>query len=193
MPLNCDPKAAAYRRILVICPQAIADKYKLGIYTDASGNDSGSNDIETFSGTTFLRLWPRPYTPVTESRIEYYGSTGHPKVTMGRYGFSAQIEDDRRTLYRALTEIMVNSYTTALPKGSRWRAPTIIDFCNPGPRGYESGTDELDNRYIIRHGSFSLSNPGMERKAGLSGGFTLEFKSHQTTLAPGYAIPSSNP
>ena len=189
MPLTCDPRSASYRRILVICPQAIADKYDLGLYTDEAGNEFGSNDLELFGGVTFLRLWPRPYTPVNETRIEFYGSTGHPKVMMSRYGFSAQIEDDRRTLYHALTEVMVNSYTTSLPKGSQWRAPTIVDFCYPGPVGYESGTDETDQRYAIRHGAFTLSNPGMERKPGLTGGFTLEFKSHQMTLAPGYVLP----
>lgn len=185
---DCDPRQSEYRRILVICPQEIADKYSLGLTDLGDGEFEGSDDIETFGEHTFLRLWPRPYTAVSESRLEFYGSTSHPKVSKKRYGFTAQIEDDRRPLYLALQEVETNSLTTALPKGSQWRAVTIVDFCNPGPQGYGDGADEAGQRYAIRHGSISLSNPGMERKAGMSGGFALEFKSHETSLAPGYRI-----
>jgi hypothetical protein len=176
--MPCDPRDAYYRRILVICPSAIAAKYSL----------EESGDMETFGAHSFLRLWPRPYTPVNETRLEFYGSTGHPKVSRSRYGFTAEIQDQRRGLYLALQEVMVNSYTSALPKGSRWRAVTVVDFCNPGPQGYETGTDETGQRYIIRNGMISLSSPGMEMKPGLSGSIQLEFKSHNTSLAPGYAL-----
>ena len=170
---QCNPAEAQFGRILIICPEAIRNQCNVD-----------PSDMETFGGASFLRFFPRDYTPVFENKLEYHGTTHHPKVGMSRYGFNCKIEDERRELYYALQQVVWNSVSTTHPVGSRWRPITVVDFVNPGIPGYESGTDSLGHRYAVRHGMIKFPNGGTMEVKGFIKSYSFEFVNHTASMRP---------
>lgn len=171
---ECNPATSQFGRLLVICPEAIRVQCGVDI-----------TDMEEFGGRSFLRFFPRNYTPVFENKLEFMGTTNYPKVGMSRYGFNCKIEDERGELYYALQQIIWNSLSTTHRPGAAWRPVTVVDFANPGIPGRESGVDSLGYRYAVRHGMIKFPSDGnFEQRGFVKDGYSFEFMSHDVSMRP---------
>jgi hypothetical protein len=174
MPLNCDPAQAKIGRLLIICPEEV--RVQIGV---------DESDMETFSGNSFLRVFPTDYTPIWENKIEWMANSSLPKVGTSKYGFTAKIDDERVELLYAIQQVIWNSTSTVFAQGRRWQPITIVDFCNPSIPGYEAGTDEAGYRYQVRYGAVQTPSTNFAVRGFGKGGFSIEFKTYQFSMRPG--------
>lgn len=169
----CDPKHSKFKRLLVICPEAL--RLSVGATEDV---------MEDFDGKRWLRLYPE-YSSTQENAYSWVSeSTNYPKVQLQQYGFSAKINDERGFLLYLVMLIAGISGSTTFPDYSKWRPVTVVDFVRPDLHSWREGVTQGVEPYAIRHGNISIDAGSIGQPMGrwgaeqvfLKGGFSFTFQ-----------------